>query len=195
MTKPKPLVGDGRCTAMSKTKPTVNGLPQRCGQRALPGMNVCHFHGGKAPNSIRAANERIAEAEAQNWLGAIEVPPMEDPLQALMDLAAEVWAAKEFFKAKIESLRYEHHAGEQLRAEVALYERALDRCMKVLGEITRLGIAERRARIQEAQAVLILRAFERVLDALELSPEQRVTATQVVPRELRALSAAEPANV
>jgi len=108
-----------------------------------------------------------------------------------MDLAAEVWASKEYFKSKIESLRYEHHAGEQLRAEVALYERALDRCMKVLGEITRLGISERRARIQEAQAVLIVQAFQRVLDRLELSPQQKIVATQVVPQELRALSEAE----
>lgn len=51
---PPPL--ERQCKATSKH----TGL--RCGQWAVFGTTVCHYHGGKAPQVLQAARERILEA-------------------------------------------------------------------------------------------------------------------------------------
>lgn len=45
-----------RCRAKSKQS------GQRCGQRVVPGLTVCRFHGGSAPQTLAAARRRLAEA-------------------------------------------------------------------------------------------------------------------------------------
>lgn len=45
-----------RCTA--KAKSTGN----RCQKTAIPGGTVCYFHGGEAPQTLRKAAERLADA-------------------------------------------------------------------------------------------------------------------------------------
>lgn len=174
------------CTAHCK-----DGRP--CGQRAIAGHHVCYYHGGANPSTRRIADQNIAAMRAKHLLQkefSDGFPPIDDPMQAIMDLAAEAWASKELFREKIEEIRYQSKLGEQLRAEVALYERAMDRCLKIFETITRLGIAERRTRIQEAQAVMILGMLQRIGDHLDLSDSQREVWAEVVPTELRALETA-----
>lgn len=174
-----------RCTAKSKQS------QQRCkkwrqDEHELTGITVCEMHGGKSPQVRNAGNIRREEARAQKILDKRGYSRVEDPVEALADLAGEVVAAKDFFRERIETLRYEHRAGEQLRAEVALYERALDRCLKVLSEITRLGIAERRQRINEAQALMILTILQNTLNSpdLGLTAKQKAIAGTVLQAEL-----------
>jgi hypothetical protein len=53
---------------------------------------------------------------------------------------------------ELPALRYSSAEGsEQMRSEVALWERALDRCEKVLTAMARLNIDERLARVSEEQ--------------------------------------------
>jgi hypothetical protein len=126
-----------------------------------------------------------------NWLKQQGYTKVDDPVEALSQLAGEVWAAKDFFASQIEQLRYDHRSGEQLRAEVALYERALDRCIKVLEVMARLGISERRTRVAEAQAIMLAGVIDRVLDRLDLDEAQRMLALEIVPEELLAITAPE----
>jgi len=114
-----------------------------------------------------------------------------DPLSELLRVAAEIRDFKDFVAARVaelraESWRYESGQGaEQLRAEVALYERALDRTAKVLTDITKLGLEERQVRLAERHAALLQGVLTRVFARLELTERQRELIPVVVPEELR----------
>lgn len=116
---------------------------------------------------------------------------VENPLEALADLVSEVLTYKDYCAMQVAKLRgderYEGKSGEQLRAEVALYERSLDRAGKLLIEWSRLNIDERLTRIEEAKAAMILTIVRSAFNAAELSPEQLVRAENEVVRGLRAL--------
>jgi hypothetical protein len=110
-------------------------------------------------------------------------------------LAAEVIVFKDICREAVDELlsrdemRYEGKAGEQLRAEVAVYERALDRCEKVLATCFKLGMAKQRAELQEAEAQLVALVIRNVLGRLDLNEQQQRMAITAVPEELRAVSA------
>lgn len=83
--------------------------------------------------------------------------PVDNPLVMLAELAGEILATKNIFRDRLGRLSedaWRHtdaRGAEQLRAEVALYERALDRSARILADIARLKIDERLAAISEAQ--------------------------------------------
>lgn len=131
-----------------------------------------------------------AETAARKFLAKNGYGKVDDPVEALSELAGEATAMKDFFRSQIEELRYSAQTGEQLRAEVGLYERALDRTMRILEVMAKLGISERRTQIAEAQAVMLMEVIKNVLDRIELTPGQKVLAAQVVPQELKAITAA-----
>jgi len=184
---------DKQCTAKAKT----TGV--RCTRTRRDGTNVCYYHGAEAPHvkaaAIRRVSEREASRRAEKWLARQGYDEIEDPLAELLHLASEATAYRELFRAQVDKLmladevRYEHRAGEQLRAEMALWERSAERCLKVYSEIARLGIAERMVRIREAEIVLMAQAIRNILKRLELSPKQKTIAGQVVAEELRAIEA------
>lgn len=185
--------GDGdrarpKCTA--RTKRTGD----RCRQPAIAGGTVCRFHGGNAPQVKGAAARRLIERRIKQIAREenLQWEPLADPIDAILRLASEAWALKAYASAQVEALeeiRYKGHAGEQLRAEVAFYERCIERCHKIGTDIARLDLADRLVRLKEDQAVLVYTAIQRIMDQLELSPQQRVIAGEVIPTELRALEA------
>jgi len=67
------LTDDERCSAKSKTS------GDRCGKRALFAQRVCRTHGGKAPQAINAARNRLSFAadEAARALTEMSGPVME----------------------------------------------------------------------------------------------------------------------
>lgn len=123
---------------------------------AHPGTGNCTFHGGSSPNGRTHALGQQAAME----LARLDVEPLADPLTQLALLAAQAVAWKDAMAAQVNaltSLRYEGKvSGEQLRAEVILWERALDRCERFLVAMARLNIDERLAEISETQGRLIV---------------------------------------
>ena len=178
---------DRRCTATSKQS------GQRCKRLASPGCAVCVMHGSRAPQVRAKAAERIVEAEARTLLDRIGHEPVTDPVGALSELAGEVVALKDILGEKVVELRewtYSDKPGrEDVRAVLGAYERALDRCHRVLEGMTRLDLEARLVRLSEAQADLLERVIEAVITApeLQLSPRFRAMARKVVIRELQAL--------
>jgi len=166
--------GEGTCR-----KPAGWGTPH-------PGIGRCKLHGGSTPNHRTAATEERARRE----LARLNLPPVEDPLTELARVAAEVVAWKDAIGGKVNeltSLRYEAgEGGEQLRSEVALWERALDRCERFLTAMARLNIDERLARISEAQAAAVIAAIAVACDVLRVTPEQRRMAIEAVREHFRA---------
>lgn len=131
----------------------------------MNGQLVCWTHGGAAKQNRRAAARRLAEAKAAKSLAEHEVTPLGEPLEAFRDLAAEVVAFKEYTGALVAELKgsltgLDVQGREDVRAKVALYERALDRAGRMLAEYARLNVDERLTRIAEAESTLLLTVVE-----------------------------------
>ena len=174
-----------RCTA---EKSTQAGVP--CGNWAMVGQTVCRYHGGAAAQNKGAAARRRTERELRDILARLDVAPVQNPLEALRQLAGEVTWWKNALAGRVNdltSIRYESETGgEQLRSEIALFERAMDRCATVLGTIARLNIDERLAAISEQQIEAFLGAIEAALNAAGVrEPAQRTAAKTAAAAQLR----------
>lgn len=186
---------DGRqCTATSKRS------GERCKNRPPRGARTCRFHGSANARSVAAAARRVAEASALQAIRADSEAvlsyaasmPIDDPLDVLARLASEAAAWKDALGARVNALtaiRFESDTGsEQLRAEVVLYERAIDRMARLLEVLVKLDFEGRRVRMSEAQGALVAEVIRAVLADLGLTAEQRERVPEVVPRHLRLLA-------
>lgn len=140
----------------------------QCRRSAIPGGTVCHNHGGASPQVKAAAAERVATERAAGVLAKLgDAKPIDDPLHELLVIGGkskQLMAALEGAVVKLETIGYENaNGGEQTRAELAAYERALDRCAKVLAEIVRLDIWDRLAKVEERQVALFAQALDAAL--------------------------------
>lgn len=155
-----------QCTATSKRS------GQRCKRRPSPGAKTCYMHGGR---TAKAAG-RAVEQQARIELARLDLPPVDDPLSELARVCGQVLGWKDMLAEKVNalaSLRYENEAGgEQLRAEVALWERALDRCERFLTAMARLNIDERLAKISEERAEVIISVLTAALERAGIAGDQ-----------------------
>lgn len=165
----------------------TNGDP--CKRPAIDGGTVCWNHGGAAPRVQNKARERVAEADIVRTLARLDVKPVDNPLTALSQLAGEIVAFKDELARRLNqlhSIRYEDaKGGEQLRSEVVLYERALDRTVTVLATIARLNIDERLAKINAEQAELMKTVLAGGMTDAGLDTGQRTEVLGHVTRRLR----------
>lgn len=156
-----------------------------------PGDGPCKLHGGSTSSQTTRVARRRAEADARAVLAELGVPAVEDPLAALLKLAGQILAWQEATATLVNGLdevRYEGATGaEQLRAEVALYERAMDRAVSVLSAIARLNIEERLARVTERQADAVIDAIDAALAAVGVTGRDAATAKQAAARHLRSV--------
>lgn len=134
-----------------------------CRQNPLAFQKVCRMHGGSSPQALESANRRAAEARAEAEVRKLipdNIGPVTDPLGLLAQLAGEADAFRQALAAKVNELNKVSYRSvietEQIRAEVILYERALDRTAKLCEAMIRSDYLERHARIQEAHAQLLL---------------------------------------
>lgn len=171
---------------------------ERCKRWAMVGQQVCPIHGGRATQNRKAAEQRIAEEKARRMLVRLgEVTPVTNHLEALRQLAGEVIAFKDWCREQAEKvadcMRYESSMGiEQLRSEMALYERAQDRCAMVLTSLARVDIDSRLAAVEEAKALMMAEALSKSLAKAGVTGE----VANIVRREFarRLVLIAEPEN-
>ena len=137
----------------------------------------------------KSANTARLEDELRETLVRLDIRPVEDPLTELQKLGGEMLAWKEAIGEKVNllsSLRYEGTgSGEQLRAEVALYERAVDRLERVLVNMVRLDLDARLVRISEAQGAVIIGALLAAFSDLGLDEELQERGRAAAARHLR----------
>jgi len=166
---PAATVEDGTCGAK-----TQRGKGPACKRSPSKGAKRCRLHGGASPQ-VRAKAERDAhqaklERDIQRALRRFDIQPVGDPLTALQQLAGEILAWKDILSSKVELLRgnwrYSTEYNEQIRGEVLLYERSLDRCVQALATIAKLNIEERLAAVTERQADQLEAAL---FDAFEIA--------------------------
>lgn len=139
-----------RCGAKTR-KP--GGDP--CQLPPILGQKRCRKHGGINATTEQRRAEVQTERRIHRAVGKLNITPVDDPLSELKKLAGEVIAWKEKIAelvADLSAIRYSTENAEQIRGEVAVFERAMDRCTHVLGTIAKLNIDERLAAITETQA-------------------------------------------
>lgn len=168
-----------RCSAHTRA-----GNP--CGQKPMLGQRVCRMHGGSAPQSIAAAEERVVVAAADAsirklWVGLDQATPVKDPVASMERLAGALEQLVDEAGRKVADLQ--HLAGgehlTQLRAEVVLLERALGHLRALLVDMARLGLAERQVELQQEQAQLVTSAFLGAIGLLpDLLPAERSAVIQ-----------------
>lgn len=149
----------------------TNGDP--CGQAALSGGTVCGYHGGRAPQVRRAARRRLVEAEIAKELAELEYEPVEDPIPVLQNLAGKAQAIADFVAAKA--------ANADDPATIDALGAALDRAHKFAESLQRLGLDERRLRLEEGQAQLMWAALTRTLEMLDLPASQQQEIVDAFP--------------
>lgn len=195
-----PPPDERRCTGIAtggKTRPERKG--EQCLHWAIPGGTVCAWHGGGASQVRAAANRRLADEALMRKAAGLVGEPVDNPLAELANLAGRARAFMELMEERVQTLldggstgdgqcgiRYKGGAGEQLRAEVALYERAMDRVGKFLADFGRLNIDSRLAQIEEAKADVVLRAIDAALAHAGVTGPQATEAKRVAARHLRA---------
>jgi len=188
-----------RCTGTNKES------GERCRRHHATGGKVCAMHGGNARQVRGKADERVVEETLMSLAADLVGTPIDNPLIELGKVAGRARAWMELLEERVHSLledgpdpgqtekeraehgiRYRGGAGEQTRAEVALYERAMAQLGTMLTAIARLDIDTRLAAITERQADAVVAALEAGLTAAGIrDPGQRTIAKAAAARELR----------
>lgn len=160
------------------------------------GEGPCKLHGGCLPSVAAAAGRRLADRRAARFLHQQGVEPIGSALLAFQGLVEEAVALKAFFADKVAQLKSLDGPFGNIRAEVAAYERAMDRAGRFLEAWVRLDMDERlvsaHTRLVEEQARLLTQVVESMLDdpLVALTPVQRESARAAFGRHLDLVRAA-----
>lgn len=162
----------------------------------MTGSSTCRMHGGSAGQVRAAAAARklsaAATADAERMLAHEAVERMPDPWETLSRLAVEADAMKQALAARVNALegalRYTAPGAgtEQLRAEVALYERAMDRSAKFADMLIRHNWEAKRVELAQGQAEIVVLAFRAALEEArsELLPAVRAAMVETFLAQL-----------
>lgn len=156
-----------------------------------PGFGRCKLHGGNSPSGNKAA----AAAEGRYLLGVLvsDREPVTDPTAELRRVGAIALTWMEACRETIEHLkdfRYQDDkGGEQLRSEIPVFERAMDRATVLLATLAKLGLDEREVAVSEAKAQMLLRALEAGLAENGITGPQATAVKQATGRHLRLVRA------
>jgi hypothetical protein len=201
---PEELIGEAealgyvRCDQPVRDRDNPN-FGQRCRNLAVT-AGRCQYHQAPkhVPDDDRDKEPEVTKPAAIIPLRSVHAqkePPVDlsavqNPLQALLELTAEAHAYKEELRRRVVALnenewRYENIAGEQIRGDIILYERALDRTARMLLMIAKLGIEERLARVSERQATLIEQVIIQALDESGADIAAQDRARALIARKLR----------
>lgn len=176
-------VAGRRCTATSKRTGT------QCGAWAVPGLDVCQWHGAATP-AAQAKAARIVERQAAELAAQrIGVPVQTTPQQALLDEVQRAAGMVAYYGARVEEIANENREDlirgvtkEETRVGfqpgttksveavpniwLTLWNEERDRLARVSTAAIRAGIEERRVELAEREGVLVASVVRRVLDEM-----------------------------
>lgn len=162
----------------------------------MKGQKVCRVHGGRSPQAQAKAAERLAGAEVADQISKRLMKKDFPTIDSFYDefeqqIAMAIWW-RDICLERVEKLnddewRYKGQTGEQVRAEVQLFTQSMERVGKFLESGAKLNLAERKQKLDEAQAILLVGVIKAILGDLGLSKKQQILAGQVVPARLKEL--------
>lgn len=190
-----------RCTAHTKA-----GNP--CGQPPMKGQTVCRKHGGKAKQNLAAAERRQAEAQAARDVELFAARRDIHPAEALLELVQWTAGEVDYWRARVSEIEEadltwgvtkvkdggdDRGTTEEAKPHIAyvMLVDASNRLERYSSAALKANIDERRVRLAESEGRVLAGVIQRILAALELTPEQAELVHVVVPRELRAIAAGE----
>lgn len=167
------LTGPRPCKARNR-----QGNP--CGNYAAIGQLVCHMHGARSPQALRAAKRRLAHLETVEEVERLGGHRIEvSPDEALTALIAEAAGNVAMLRALLSHLRQgtgrygsealispDHLGDLAVHPLVDLYNAERDRLARYSKLAGDAGIAERRQAVHEEQATFIAGVLRATLDAV-----------------------------
>lgn len=194
----RPTAGGRPCIGHANVKDEDGRIvgKRACARQAMTGLDVCYVHGGAAKHAKAAGERRDTEAKAEAIMRRFGEPVDTTPTEALLDTVKWTAGHVAWLRGKVagavdddDLTQYSKVTG---KAEPSVWADLLgqwqDRLVRVCKDAITAGIEERRVRIAEQQGALVADVIRKILDRLELSPEQATRAGEVVPVELRRLA-------
>jgi hypothetical protein len=166
-------------------------MSTRCRYKPEPGSKYCCLHQNDEQSGRfeREALKRMSNVDPE----VVVTKPKMNPLEALNTFIEQImsWndlAEKQIKKLKEDEWRYEDRAGgEQLRSEIAIYERSLDRGLRALQAVAKLNLAEKYIALSEKQAELMFIVMIETLTQLGVDGNSR-EVQQVLLQNVQRLS-------
>lgn len=193
-----------KCTAHRSNGTTCNAW-------AVKGTTVCRVHGGTAPQT-RAAATRRREEEKAKWIARTLIKnETVDPAQALIDLVYSTRGEVTYWETRVAELQEQDEKrlttgltkvteGKEKGGVTTLrtvetiaaieYRMLIDakqRLMTAAATALKAGVDERQVRLAENQGAQTNHVIRQILDALDLTEEQRALIPTIVPKALRSL--------
>lgn len=180
----------------------------------MKGGKVCASHGGASPQAKAAAARRVSEAKAAQSMALFTEAVDINPAEALLELVQ--WTAGEvrYWRAEVSRIAEDdaealtwgktqtvEGVGPQGPVDTETHEAAppvsyrmltdaQDRLAKYAAAALKAGVQERQIKLAEDQGMLVAQVIRAILDQLDLSPDQAAKVPEVVPAQLRLLTAA-----
>jgi hypothetical protein len=161
----------------------------RCHAVALVGLDACFSHSGKRREIAKAEGQAITAWNAQSGKPAI------NSADAVLGMLQMSWLRVHLYATLLHQqvgdasnthgLVGSNGNGETIRALAQLEAAERDRCVRYGKTAHDMDLDERVVVIAEQQGALLAGAVQRILDALELTPQQRARVPEVVPAVLR----------
>lgn len=199
-----------------RCRATAKHTGEQCKRFPIPGGTVCRYHGGGAPQTLKAAARRREEEKAAREVARFITPINASPSEALLDLVHWTSGEVAYWRARVEEIAAENPkaltsglttateetdpAGlkttkrtveSQPHVTYRMLVDAQERLARYAAAALRAGIEERRVQLAEQQGALIAGAITRILDALNLTPTQTALIPQIVPTVLRQIGATQ----
>lgn len=186
-----------RCTGTcsGKRRPAIAGKP--CRNWAIDGSTVCRMHGAGSPKVAAKAAERVEEARLRRVLDGYTPSPVGNPVKALADIAGRITGWLDVVEARVAELdrldTWSEGTGEQTKAVITIFERAMDAARRVLTDMVRLDLEKRMVTINEEIGEAVAGLLKAVMDdpRLALTAEQRAKVPKLFRRHL-AITRGEP---
>lgn len=186
-----------QCGAKTRNGGTCHNPPMEGGRR-------CRMHGGASPRAVAAAKRRLEEQRAQAAVELFAARRDIHPADALLELVQWTAGEVDYWRAQVRLIERDDltwgmtkrktggdDAGitEEAAPPVAyrMLTDASDRLAKYAAAALKAGVEERRVQLAENQGALVALTIRRILDRLNLTPDQVQLVPVVVPEELRAL--------
>lgn len=168
-------------------------------RQAVKAGGRCHYHGGNAPQTLRAQRRRDAALEVREMVDRYALPVETTPEEAIV---GAVWSAAgnvELLSALVADLQPTQGGLYGLTGSttkpneaephvlVRMYDAERDRLVRFAEVAAKLEISEALVRIAERQGQLLARVVDAALEdrAWGLTKEQKATGRELVGKHLR----------